>query len=153
MEDPIMLRRVIRAWEKVHFRGQDKGKGVIRDKEPYYQWVTKRSQEVKLSFILDPPIQPLPPESIPLSIKEVEALKATIERLGRENEELQISLQQVSNERNEMKWELERKKAQLEATEEKVDKEKHKRKKVKVGIEQADLCLEIIKEQLKQVEK
>ncbi|XP_050915319.1 uncharacterized protein LOC127130335 [Lathyrus oleraceus] len=153
MEDPIMLRRVVRAWEKVCFKGQAKVKGVIGDKEPYYQWFVKRSQEVKLSFILDPPTQPPPPEPIPVSIEEVEALKATIARLGQENEELHINLQQVSNERNEMKWELERKKAQLEATEEKVYKEEHKRKKVKVGIEQADLCLETIKEQLKQVEK
>lgn len=83
----------------------------------------------------------------------MEALKATIARLGRENEELQISFQQVSNERNEMKWELERKKAHLEAIEEKVNKEEHKRKKVKVGIEQDDLSLETIKGQLKQVEK
>ncbi|XP_050889708.1 uncharacterized protein LOC127094998 [Lathyrus oleraceus] len=123
------------------------------DREPYYQWVIKRSQKVKLSFILDPPTQPPPPELIPVSIKEVEALKPTIARLGRENEELHISLQQVSNERNEIKWELEMKKAQLEATEEKVYKEEHKIKKVKVGIEQADLFLETIKEQLKQVEK
>ncbi|XP_050888723.1 uncharacterized protein LOC127093868 [Lathyrus oleraceus] len=153
MEDPIMLRRVTRAWEKVCFRGQDKGKNVIGDKEPYYQWVMKRSQEVKLPFILDPPTQPPPPEPIPISIEEVEALRATIARLGREKEELQISLQQVSNERNKMKWELERKMAQLEETEEKVDKEEHKRKKMKVGMEQADLYLETIKEQLKQVEK
>ena len=62
-----------------------------------------------------------------------------------ENEELQTSFQQVSNERNEIKWELERKKAHLEATEEKVDKEERKRKKVKVGMEQADHCLETIK--------
>lgn len=55
-------------------------------------------------------------------MEEVEALRATITRLGRENEELQTNFQQVSNERNEIKWELERKKAQLEATEEKVDK-------------------------------
>lgn len=153
MEDLVMLRRVIRAWEKVRFIGQDKGKGVIGDREPYYQWVTRRSQEIKLPFILDPPTQPSPPEPIPVSMEEVEALRATIARLGRENEELQTSFQQVSNERNEIKWELERKKAQLEATEEKVDKEEHKRKKVKVGMEQADHCLETIKEQLRQVEK
>ena len=52
-----------------------------------------------------------------------------------------------------MKWELERKKAQLEANKERVDKEEHKRKKVKVGMEQVDLCLENIKDQLKQFEK
>lgn len=82
----------------------------------------------------------------------MEALWATIARLRREKEELQINLQQVSNERNEMKWELERKKAQLKANEERVDKEEHKIKKVKVGMEQVDLYLETIKEQLKQVE-
>ncbi|KAI5441083.1 hypothetical protein KIW84_010516 [Lathyrus oleraceus] len=153
MEDLVMLKRVIRAWEKVRFRGQDKGKGVIGDREPYHQWVTRRSQEIKLPFILDPPTQPPPPEPILVSMEKVEALRATIARLGRENEELQTSFQQVSNERNEIKWELERKKAQLEATEEKVNKEEHKRKKVKVGMEQADHCLETIKEQLRQVEK
>ncbi|KAI5428515.1 hypothetical protein KIW84_033483 [Lathyrus oleraceus] len=151
--NPILAVRVIRAWEKDHFRGQDKGKGVIGDREPYHQWVTRRSQEIKLPFILNPPTQPPPPEPIPVSMEEVEALRATIARLGRENEELQTSFQQVSNERNEIKWELERKKAQLEATEEKVDKEERKRKKVKVGMEQADHCLETIKEQLRQVEK
>ncbi|XP_050919164.1 uncharacterized protein LOC127136674 [Lathyrus oleraceus] len=103
MEDLVRLRRVIQAWKKVHFRGQDKGKGVVGDREPYYQWVTKRSQEIKLPFILDPPTQPPPPEPTPVSIEELEALKATIARLGRENEELQISFQQVSNERNKMK--------------------------------------------------
>lgn len=36
MEDLVMLRRVIQAWEKVCFRGQDKGKGVAGDREPYY---------------------------------------------------------------------------------------------------------------------
>lgn len=44
-----------------------------------------------------------------------------------------------------MKWELERKKTQLEGNEEMVDKEKYKRKKVKIGMEEADLCLETIK--------
>lgn len=36
MDDLVMLRRVIRAWENVRFRGQDKGKGVIGYREPYY---------------------------------------------------------------------------------------------------------------------
>ncbi|XP_050885351.1 uncharacterized protein LOC127090323 [Lathyrus oleraceus] len=103
MEDLVMLRRVIRAWGKVRFRGQDKGKGVIGDREPYYQWVTRRSQEIKMPFILDPPTQPPPPEPIPVSMEEVETLRATIARLGRENEERQTSFQQVSNERNEIK--------------------------------------------------
>ncbi|XP_050916487.1 uncharacterized protein LOC127131616 [Lathyrus oleraceus] len=133
------------------FASEDKT--IVGDREPYYQWVTKRSQEINLPFILDPPTQPPPPEPTHVSIEEAKVLKATIARIRRENEELQISFQQVSNERNEMKWELERKKAQLEATEEKVDKEEHKRKKVKVGMEQADLYLETIKAQLKQVKK
>ncbi|XP_050895792.1 uncharacterized protein LOC127102467 [Lathyrus oleraceus] len=69
IDDLVMLRRIIRAWEKVRFRGQDKGKGVIGYREPYYQWVTRRSLEIKLPFILDPPTQPPPPEPIPVSME------------------------------------------------------------------------------------
>lgn len=36
VEDPIMLKKTILAWEDVHFRGEDNGKGIIGDKEPYY---------------------------------------------------------------------------------------------------------------------
>ncbi|XP_050875119.1 uncharacterized protein LOC127078729 [Lathyrus oleraceus] len=82
MDDLVTLRRVIRVWEKVFFRGQDKGKGVIGYREPYYRRVTRRSQEIKLTFILDPPTQPPPPEPISVSMEEVEALRATIARLG-----------------------------------------------------------------------
>lgn len=51
-----------------------------------------------------------------------------------------------------MKWELEQKNAQLEANKERVDKEEYKRKKVEVGINQADHYLDTIKDQLKQAQ-
>jgi hypothetical protein len=52
-----------------------------------------------------------------------------------------------------MKWELERKEAQLQAHVEKFNKEEHKRKKIKVGLEQADHCLDTLKGQLRQARK
>lgn len=49
-----------------------------------------------------------------------------------------------------MKFELVRRKKQLGVNEERVDKEEHKSKKVKLGLEKANHCLETIKSQLKQ---
>ncbi|KAI5433216.1 hypothetical protein KIW84_020481 [Lathyrus oleraceus] len=68
-------------------------------------------------------------------------------------EQTNIKLQQTINEKNNMKWELERKEAQLQAHVEKFNKEEHKRKKIKVGLEQADHCLDTLKGQLRQAQK
>ncbi|XP_050915600.1 uncharacterized protein LOC127130674 [Lathyrus oleraceus] len=75
------------------------------------------------------------------------------ERLEKENEELQTKLQQTINEKNNMKWELERKEAQLQAHVEKFNKEEHKIKKIKVELEQADHCLDTLKGQLQHAQK
>lgn len=111
----------------------------------------ERVEVIKMPFIIRVPL-PLPePKLTHIPIQEVEELRATIARLRKENEELQLNLQQVTDEKTKIKWELERKCAQLQENKEKFNKEKHKRKKVKVGIEQANLCLDTIKDQLKKV--
>lgn len=46
-----------------------------------------------------------------------------------------MNLQQVSYEKNKIKWELERRNALIQEVEEMVNKKEHNRKKVKVGIE------------------
>lgn len=105
---------------------------------------------IKIPFIIRIAM-PLPEHKLThIPIEEAEELRATIARLGKENEELQLNLQQVTDEKNKMKWELERKNAQLQVNKEKFNKEEHKRKKVKVCIEKVDLCLDTIKDQLKQ---
>ncbi|KAI5424663.1 hypothetical protein KIW84_030740 [Lathyrus oleraceus] len=106
-----------------------------------------------MPFVIRTPI-PLPePKLTHVPIEEMEELKATMAKLEKENEELQMKLQQTINEKNNMKWELERKEAQLQAHVEKFNKEEHKRKKIKVGLEQADHCLDTLKGQLRQAQK
>ena len=88
---------------------------------------------IKIPFVIQTPI-PLPePKLTHVPIEEMEELKTTMAKLEKENEELQIKLQQTINEKNNMKWELERKEAQLQAHVEKFNKEEHKIKKIKVG--------------------
>lgn len=53
-EDLTMLNKIIWAWENVHLRGKHKGKCIQGAREPYYQWVTKISQDIMLPFVLDP---------------------------------------------------------------------------------------------------
>lgn len=68
-------------------------------KGPYFQWVKERVEVIKMSFIIRAPV-PIPePKITHIPIKEVEELRATITRLGKENEELQLNLQQVMNEK------------------------------------------------------
>lgn len=57
-----------------------------------------------------------------IHIEEVGGLWATIKKLTKENEELQRNLHLVTNEKNEFKWKLERKKMQPQINVEKMDK-------------------------------
>lgn len=108
-ENPSMLKRIIRAWEYVHLRGRNMGKGIQLTKEPYYQWGIERSWDIKFPFILDPPTQPPPPEPILVSLEEVGELRASILILEQEKEELQNNLHKFSYERNELRFNLKEK--------------------------------------------
>lgn len=84
-----------------------------------------------MTFIIRIPV-PLPePKLTHIPIEEAKELRATIAKLGKENEELHLNLQQVIDDKNKIKWELERKNVQLQANKEKFNKEEHKRKKLK----------------------
>ncbi|XP_050900088.1 uncharacterized protein LOC127106830 [Lathyrus oleraceus] len=148
-ENPSLFQRIKEAWKNVNRKGKaELGRANGITKEPYFQWVKERVQMIKMPFVIRTPI-PLPePKLTHVPIEEMEELKTTMAKLERENEELQIKLQQTINEKNNMKWELERKEAQLQAHVEKFNKEEHKRKKIKVGLEQVDHCLDTLKGQL-----
>ncbi|XP_050890672.1 uncharacterized protein LOC127096093 [Lathyrus oleraceus] len=151
LENPSLFQRIKEAWKKVNRKEKaDLGRMNEITKESYFQWVRERVEVIKMPFIIRINV-PLPePKLTHIPIEESEELRSTIARLGKENEELQLNLQQVTDEKNKIKWELERKNAQLQENKEKVDKEEHKRKKVKVGIDKVDLCLDTIKDQFKQ---
>ncbi|KAI5403467.1 hypothetical protein KIW84_050875 [Lathyrus oleraceus] len=153
-ENPSLFQRIKEAWKNVNRKGKaELGRANGITKEPYFQWVKERVQIIKMPFVIRTPI-PLPePKLTHVPIEEMEELKTTMAKLEKENEELQTKLQQTINEKNNMKWELERKEAQLQAHVEKFNKEEHKRKKIKVGLEQADHCLDTLKGQLRQAQK
>ncbi|KAI5403843.1 hypothetical protein KIW84_051118 [Lathyrus oleraceus] len=142
------------SWKNINRKGKaELGKANGITKEPYFQWVKERVQIIKMPFVIRTPI-PLPePKLTHVPIEELEELKTIMAKLEKENEELQTKLQQTINEKNNMKWDLERKEAQLQAHVEKFNKEEHKRKKIKVGLEQADHCLDTLKGQLRQARK
>ncbi|KAI5437894.1 hypothetical protein KIW84_023859 [Lathyrus oleraceus] len=148
-ENPSLFQRIKEAWKNVNRKGKAKlGRANGITKEPYFQWVKERVHIIKMPFVIRKPI-PLPePKLTHVPIEEMEELKNTMAKLEKENEELQTKLQQTINEKNNMKWELERKEAQLQAHVEKFNKEEHKRKKIKVGLEQANHYLDTLKGQL-----
>ncbi|KAK2396348.1 hypothetical protein QL285_058005 [Trifolium repens] len=111
--DPSILQRVIRSWAQVHRKGNELRKRGITINEPYSQWIKERVKKIQLPFILIPSSQPSSPEPVPTSVEEVDMLKATIERLEKEKEELQQQLHQTSYERNKFKFDFEKKKKQL----------------------------------------
>jgi hypothetical protein len=135
INDPTMLQKIIRSWAVVHKKGNELRKRRSEIKEPYPQWIKERVKNIKLPFILIPSSQPSQPDPVSTSVEEVDELKATIERLEREKEDLQQQLHQTSYERNKFKFHFEEKIKQLKRSEEMVEEERAKKERV-------DECLE-----------
>ncbi|XP_050895689.1 uncharacterized protein LOC127102353 [Lathyrus oleraceus] len=123
VENPSLFQRIREAWKNVNRKGRAdlrRANGIT--KEPYFHWVKERVEMIKMSFVTRTLI-PLPePRLTHIPIEEVDELKTTMAKLERENEELNLRLQKVINEKNTMKWELERKDVQLQAHVEKFSK-------------------------------
>lgn len=49
--NPFLLRKIIRSWEKVHTKGTKLVKKNGATRVPYQQWVSKRIKVVKLPFL------------------------------------------------------------------------------------------------------
>ncbi|WJX71853.1 hypothetical protein P8452_55799 [Trifolium repens] len=133
--DPSTLQKIIQSWAQVHRKGNELRKRGITIKEPYSQWIKERVKKIGLPFIYVPSSQPSPLNPVPTSVEEVDELKATIELLEKEKEDLQQKLHQTSYERNKFKFHFEEKKKQLNKSKEMVEEERAKK-------ERADECLE-----------
>lgn len=72
------------------------GKMNYMDKEPYYQWVKERVQQIKLPFSFEIPIlsHTLEPTHVP--IEEAKENKFIIYKIERENIELHLILNWVT---------------------------------------------------------
>ncbi|KAI5444612.1 hypothetical protein KIW84_013033 [Lathyrus oleraceus] len=84
----VSALRVKRAWTQIHRQDKELGKHDRQAKEPYHQWMVQRAKEVKIPYSVDVPIPPPEPKPVYASKEEVEALKATIMQLTKENENL-----------------------------------------------------------------
>lgn len=89
VENPSLFKRITEAWKSVNRKGKvDLGKLNEVTKEPYFQWVRERVEVIKMPFIIRTHV-PLPePKPTHILIEEAGELRATIARLGKENEEL-----------------------------------------------------------------
>ncbi|MCI39861.1 hypothetical protein A2U01_0061093, partial [Trifolium medium] len=90
-----------------------------------------------------PSSQPSPLEPVPTSVEEVDEIRATIERLEKEKEDLQWQLHQTSHERNEFKFYFEEKKKQLGKSKEMV-------KEVRTKKERMDDCLAGVTDEIRE---
>lgn len=128
--DPTLLKKIIWAWGNVHKKGRHLRKGIQVIKELYNEWIIQRNQDIKLTFIISPPLWPTSPDPVPISHKEVDELRTFVLRLEQEKEELQVSLNKVSYERNELRFNLNQNDKHLKEREATVEDEKKKRKRV-----------------------
>ncbi|XP_050893324.1 uncharacterized protein LOC127098852 [Lathyrus oleraceus] len=72
--DPVLLHKIIRSWEKVHTKGTKLAKKNGAARVPYQQWVSERIKVVKLPFSVEIPLKYTSPEPVPVSLEEVEEL-------------------------------------------------------------------------------
>lgn len=54
-EDPMMLKKIRRAWSRVKQKGKELGKWSCIAKDPYCQWLRERVQKIKLPYIIEIP--------------------------------------------------------------------------------------------------
>lgn len=70
-----LFRKVTHAWEKVHVKENKLKKKDTSSEESYTLWVKERVHLVKLPFVIDPTYIPDIPDSIPVSIDEVDRVR------------------------------------------------------------------------------
>ena len=115
VENPSLFQRIKEGRRKVNRKGKDDlGRVNEITKESYFQWVRERVEVIKIPFIIRIPVPLTEPKLTHIPIEEAEELRATIVRLGKENEELQLNLQQITDEKNKIKGDLERQDMQLQ---------------------------------------
>ncbi|KAI5430338.1 hypothetical protein KIW84_034790 [Lathyrus oleraceus] len=149
----VSTLRVKRAWTQIHRQGKELGKRDCQAKDPYCQWVVQRAKEVKMPYSVDILIPPLEPEPVYASKEDVDALKAIITQLTKENENLQSKLHALDRDHAKLKRKSEE---DLELFSESRKKEKLKedlKEKYQDGLAQADMGMSSLRKQLKQAEK
>ncbi|XP_058724228.1 uncharacterized protein LOC131595776 [Vicia villosa] len=148
---PRTLKRVIQAWSQVQ-RKYFGPKNAIA-KAPYTTWVQERVGKILLPFVVDPAYKPDSPDPVPLSIEEIEGIKAALEASQKEKEKLELDLHQLTNERSQLRFDLKDKNQELQAMKEENDRQRSKRKRATEGYLSANFNLEAHNERLEQADR
>lgn len=106
-----------------------------------------------LPFFLDPSTQPRAPEPVPISLKEVEALRATIMRLTKENEELHQKLCNTTSEKSKLEINIGKRDNEIDESEGTAFHEAWKIQRVKYGLDTLESELNIRNEELRRATK
>lgn len=110
VEDSEMLKRICRAWGKIHcIRKKELGKQNCIALSPYTYWVRPRAKTIKFPYLWEPSMS-LKPTRLPVvSVYEVDELKETIKALEKESVDLRSDLGKLTLERENLKLNLNQK--------------------------------------------
>lgn len=111
----------------------------------------QRAKEVKLPYNVDVQVPPL--ETVYASKEEVDALKATIVQLTKENEDLRLNLHTLDRDHAKFKRKSEEDLELLSESRKKAKLEENLKEKYQDVLAQADMGLSSLRKQLKQAEK
>lgn len=109
-------------------------------------------KEVKLSFSVEVPVPPPEPEPTNASKEEVDALRATIAQLTKENKELRSKLHAMDKDNTKLKRKIEDDVELLAESRKKAKIEEDLKEKYHDGLDEADLGLTSLCKQLRQTE-
>ncbi|KAI5436967.1 hypothetical protein KIW84_023190 [Lathyrus oleraceus] len=141
---------IIRSWEKVHTKGTELVKKNDAARVPYQQWISERIKVVKLPFSIEIPLRSTSPEPVPVSLEEVEELRAMVAKLGKEKDDLQSELYKETGKNMILKRKSNQRKELLEESRKKNRIEQDLKERVLECLDQADsglgsLCDELAK--------
>ncbi|KAI5389883.1 hypothetical protein KIW84_075261 [Lathyrus oleraceus] len=125
----------------IHRKGRELGKRHCRAKEPYRQWMVQRAKEVKMPYSVDVPIPSPEPEPVHASKEEVDALKATMAQLTKENEDLRSKLHALDKDHARLKRKSEEDLELLSESRKKAKIKEDLKEKYQEGLAQADMGL------------
>ncbi|KAI5443171.1 hypothetical protein KIW84_012002 [Lathyrus oleraceus] len=123
------FRKVTCVWEKVHVKENKLKRKDTSSEESYTPWVKERVHLIKLPFVIDPTYISYILDSIPVSIEEVDHLRATIFWLQQDKESLEHSLYDTTYKENQVSYDLEQRDKQILENMEELQAEKSKRRK------------------------
>ncbi|XP_050896955.1 uncharacterized protein LOC127103765 [Lathyrus oleraceus] len=110
VENPDLMKKVRRAWGKIHHIGKKElGKQTCTTTVLYSTWVKSRAKMIKLSYRWEPSMSIKTIEPLVATILEVGRRKETIRKLEKENANLRSSLGKVTSERDALKTNLSQK--------------------------------------------